>query len=236
MLLEICIDSFNSATAAKSGGADRLEVCSALAVGGTTPANSLLEQCVHELGMPCMMMIRPHDGGFVYDVDDVRTMIGSVQQARSIGVQGIVFGALTPDRNIDLEACKRLLDAADGLESTFHRAIDVANDVLGTLAQLESLGIDRVLTSGQRSTAIEGAETIRQMVQQSTSIKILAGSGVNASNVVDLIEQTGVHEVHASASIAATESQSNDHVSFGQHRRVTCSEKVGEIKANLEGR
>ncbi len=233
MLLEICIDSLASARAARNGGADRLEVCSALAVGGTTPSTSLVEHCVNELGMPSMIMIRPHDGGFVYSEDDLRTMIGSIRVAKSLGIQGVVFGALTPDRKIDLESCKRLLEHSDGLEVTFHRAIDVAADPLDALAAIEQLGFSRVLTSGQNSTAIEGAGVIRQMVQQSTVIKVLAGSGVNASNVTELIKQTGVQEVHASASITTSEAQTQGAVSFGSHRSVTCEDKVRQIKANL---
>jgi copper homeostasis protein len=233
MLLEICIDSYASAQAAKAGGADRLEVCGALAIGGTTPSTSLLEQCVNELEMPSMMMIRPHDGGFEYADDDLRVMIGSISVAKSIGVQGIVFGALTADQRIDIEACKRLLDHTEGLETTFHRAIDVAVEPLNALATIEQLGFDRVLTSGQLPTAIEGAGMIGQMVQQSSTIKILAGSGVNDSNVSELIRRTGVKEVHASASVPTSETQTHGEVSFGENRRITCAEKVGKIKQNF---
>ena len=231
--LEICIDSLASARAARNGGADRLEVCSALAIGGTTPSTSLVEQCVNEVGIPTMMMIRPHDGGFVYSDDDLCVMIGSIGVAKSIGVQGIVFGALTADRRIDIDACKRLLEQAEGLETTFHRAIDVASEPLAALAEIEQLGFDRVLTSGQAATAIEGADLICQMVQQSSTIKILAGSGVNASNVLDLIKQTDIREVHASASVATVDTSSKGGVSFGENHRVTSEEKVQQIKAKL---
>ena len=233
MILEICIDSYASALAAKNGGADRLELCSALAVGGTTPSSSLVEQCVNELGMPSMMMIRPHDGGFVYSEHDLCTMIGSIEVAKSIGVQGVVFGVLTSDRKIDTETCRRLLEHCNGLETTFHRAIDVAEDPLTSLAAVESLGFDRVLTSGQQRTAIEGADLIRKMVHQSNSIKILAGSGVNADNVADLISQAGVREVHASASNLSSESQTQGDVTFGDGRRVTCETIVAQLKNSL---
>lgn len=233
MILEICIDSYASALAAKNGGADRLELCNALAVGGTTPGSSLVEQCVNELGMPSMMMIRPHGGGFVYSEGDLRTMIGSIKVAKSIGVQGVVFGALTSDQEIDVETCRRLLEHCNGLETTFHRAIDVAVDPLDSLATIESLEFDRVLTSGQQPTAIEGADLIRQMVDQSSDIKIVAGSGVNADNVADLISQTGTHEVHASASNLSSEPQTQGKVTFGDGRRVTCKTKVAQLKKNL---
>lgn len=235
MLLEICIDSFASALAAKNGGADRLEICSALALGGTTPGTSLVEQCINELGMSSMIMIRPHDGGFVYSEDDLRTMIGSIKVAQSVGATGVVFGALTRDRKIDQEVCQRLLEAADELETTFHRAIDVVTEPLESLALLEQMGFDRVLTSGQKPTAMEGSKLIHQMVQQSASIRILAGSGINAANVTELIEFTGVREVHASASVVASEAQSQGTVSFGGDRRITSESQVRQIKKILNG-
>ena len=233
--LEICIDSFASALAAKNGGADRLEVCSALALGGTTPGTSLLEQCVHELGMSSMVMIRPHDGGFVYSEDDLRTMIGSIKVAQSLGATGVVFGALTRDRKIDQAVCQRLLEAAGEMETTFHRAIDVATEALESLDLIEKLGFNRVLTSGQKPTAIEGSDLIQQMVQQSSSIRILAGSGINAANVRELVQYTGVREVHASASVDSSEAQSQGQVSFGDDRRITSETKVRQIKKILSG-
>ncbi|MEE2937700.1 MAG: copper homeostasis protein CutC, partial [Planctomycetota bacterium] len=120
--LEVCIDSFTSAVAAQTGGADRLEVCGALASGGTTPSYGLVEQCVEELGLPVMMMIRPHDGGFVYQSSDIDTMLKDIRVAKSIGVHGVVFGVLTSKRELDQASCQRLMDATDSLETTFHRA------------------------------------------------------------------------------------------------------------------
>ena len=230
VLLEICIDSIASATAAKAGGADRLEVCSALAIEGTTPSFGLVEQCVNDLQMPSMMMIRPHDGGFVYDKDHVVTMLKNIKVARSIGVQGIVFGALTHQRELDRETCQRLIDAAGPLETTFHRAFDVVPDPLAVLDQLESLGINRVLTSGQQATALAGAPLIRKLTDQATSIKVVAGVGVDSENALQLVAQTGVQEIHASACVPAKDEQALGDVSFGSQRRVTCSNRVRAIK------
>jgi copper homeostasis protein len=230
ILLEVCVDSFASALAAKVGGADRLEVCSALAIGGTTPSFGLVEQCVAELQMPVMMMIRPHDGGFVYDNDHVNTMLRNIKIAKSIGVQGIVFGALTPEKTIDRETCQRLIEAAGSVETTFHRAFDIVPDPLRSLAELEAFGFDRVLTSGQQTTAIAGANLIRKLVAEASVLKVVAGAGVNAQNVCQLIEQTGVQEVHASASVPAMDAQTSRTVSFGPKRRLTCADKVQAIK------
>ncbi|MCL4117830.1 UNVERIFIED_CONTAM: hypothetical protein GTU68_065575 [Idotea baltica] len=219
-----------SASAAKAGGADRLEVCSSLAAGGTTPSFGLVEQCVADLNLPVMMMLRPHDGGFVYDNDHVDTMLANIKIARSIGVQGVVFGALTAKRTLDLETCRRLIDAAGDLETTFHRAFDLVPSPLETLDALETMGFDRVLTSGQRATAFKGASLIRKLTQQASSIKILAGAGINAENAQQLIDQTGVQEIHASASVLAMNEQSNGEISFGSQSRITCADKVRSIK------
>ena len=233
VLLEVCIDSIDSAKAAKDGGADRLEVCSALAVGGTTPSFGLVEQCVADLEMPVMMMIRPHDGHFVYEAEDIDTMLTNIEVARSIGVQGIVFGALTAQRTLDVSTCKKIIEAADDLEVTFHRAFDVVVDPLATLAELETLGVDRILTSGQMPSALAGADLLQQLVQHTKKISILAGAGVNDENALELVERTGVSEVHASASIQPGNQQSNgnpDHtVAFGDGRRVTSADKVRAI-------
>lgn len=230
VLLEICIDSFASAAAAKAGGADRLEVCSALSAGGTTPSFGLVKQCVTKLKIPVMMMVRPHDGGFVYDNDHIGTMLRDIEIAKLIGVQGIVFGALTAERTLDRETCQRLIDAAGTLETTFHRAFDLVPDPAKTLGELETLGINRVLTSGQQETALAGARLIRSLTQQAGSLNVLAGAGVNAENAVELVDQTGVQEIHASASVAATDEQSHGEISFGAQRRLTCASKVRAIK------
>ncbi|QEG40004.1 copper homeostasis protein CutC [Roseimaritima ulvae] len=235
IVLEVCVDSFASAAAAQAGGADRLEVCSALQLGGTTPNFGLLEQCVGELDLPVMMMIRPHDGGFVYDSHHVDTMLADIRVARSLGVRGIVFGALTPQRNLDRETCRRLLDAAEDLETTFHRAFDLVPDPEGTLHELESLGFHRVLTSGQQSTAMAGAELIAVLTQQAASLQVLAGAGIDASNVRRLVERTGVQEVHASASVPAGDGQSSGTIEFGSQRRVTSAAGVRAIRAALAG-
>lgn len=230
VLLEVCVDSYASAEAAKAGGADRLEVCSALAVGGTTPSFGLVEQCVADLQMPVVMMIRPHDGGFQYDNDHIETMLTDIEVAKSIGVQGIVFGALTAERHLDITACERLLDAAESLEATFHRAFDLVPDPMETFGQLESLGFTRLLTSGQQQSAMEGCQLIRELTHQSSTLKVLAGSGVNAENAAELVRMTGVSEVHASASVQAEDFQSQGNVSFGAQRRVTCPQKVTAIR------
>ncbi|TWU09821.1 copper homeostasis protein CutC [Allorhodopirellula heiligendammensis] len=230
VVLEVCVDSYASAAAAKAGGADRLEVCNALTVGGTTPSFGLVEQCVAQLEMPVMMMIRPHDGGFVYDRDDLDTMLSDIKVAKSIGVHGVVFGALTPERRLDRTSCLRLIEAAGSLKTTFHRAFDLVSEPLAVLRELELLGIDRVLTSGQRATALAGAPLIRRLTERAVALSVLAGAGVNAENARQLVELTGVREIHASASVVARGEQAHDEIAFGSQRRITCSDRVRAIK------
>jgi len=232
LILEICIDSIESAIAAKEGGADRLEVCSSLAAGGTTPSVGLVQQCIRLTGLPVMMMIRPHDGGFVYSQQDIELMVSDIESAKSLGVTGVVFGCLDASGCVDVEAGRRLCESADGLETTFHRAFDVGGDPIELLDQLIELGFDRVLTSGQAASAEAGSDVIAQLVQHSAGrIEILAGAGVWPDNV-QTIAATGVTEVHASASVEHPQVADLDSlkpVQFGHSRRVTSATMVRAI-------
>lgn len=233
VLLEVCVDSITSAKAAKEGGADRLEVCSALSAGGTTPSFGLVEQCVADLQMNVMMMIRPHEGGFAYTEDEMETMLTDIEVAKSIGVQGVVFGSLTIDRRVHVEQCRRLVEAAETMETTFHRAFDVAVDPFAAIHDIQDLGFSRVLTSGQQASALKGKSLIRELVSTADRTIILAGAGIDAGNVWQLVGETGVSEVHASASKAIGQCQSHGSISFGKQRRITSADKVRAIKAAI---
>jgi len=231
--LEVCIDSIESAHAAKEGGADRLEVCSSLAAGGTTPSVGLVKQCVVDVGLPVMMMIRPHDGGFVYRGDDIGAMLADIEIAKSIGADGVVFGALTAEKHVDLEVCRHLLGAAKSMETTFHRAFDIAVDPIKSFDQIVELGFDRLLTSGQAATAEAGTALIRQLCDRAKHrIAVLAGAGLNSGNAQQIVDATGVRELHASASVAG-QGQSRGDVAFGAGRRVTSVELVQAIRQSL---
>jgi copper homeostasis protein len=199
MQLEICIETIASAIAAKNGGADRLEVCGSLALGGITPGLGLVERCVALGGIGVMMMVRPHSGSFCYSEDELGTMRREIQTAKELGVQGVVFGALAADGNVDREGCARLIDFARPLEATFHRAFDLSVDPMASLDDLLDLGFDRLLTSGQAKTAGEGADLIRAMVQRAGDrLSIVVGGGVRPETIGDLLS-TGAREFHASA-------------------------------------
>ena len=204
MKLEICIESLSSAQAALAGGADRLEVCGSLAVGGITPSVELVEQCV-ELSSSnlassnIMMMIRPHWRDFVYSPEDLKVMLNDVLVAKQLGVQGLVFGALTADGSVDKELCRRLIDAARPLEITFHRAFDLAQDAFQALDDLLDIGFDRVLTSGQAETALQGAQTLQKIVDHvAENLTVIVAGNVRAENIRQL-QLTGATEFHSSA-------------------------------------
>ncbi len=199
MPLEICIETISSAIAAKDGGADRIEVCSALGVGGVTPSLGLVEQCVALGSIGVMAMVRPHGGDFCYSADEVSAMCRDIRQFKEEGVQGVVFGALTPEGKIDRRACERLMEAARPLEVTFHRAFDKTTHPMAALDDLLQLGFERLLTSGQAKTAVEGAALIRRLVEHAGErLSIIVGGGVRPENVAALLS-TGSKEFHASA-------------------------------------
>lgn len=204
MKLEICIESLSSAQAALAVGADRLEVCGSLAVGGITPSVELVEQCV-ELSYSdlartnIMMMLRPHWRDFVYSPEDLKVMLNDIVVAKQLGVQGVVFGALTNDGSVDKELCRRLIDAARPLEVTYHRAFDVARDAFQALDDLLDLGFDRVLTSGQAETAVQGAQLLQRLVHHAGDrLTVIVAGNVRAENIRQL-QLTGAIEFHSSA-------------------------------------
>lgn len=234
LLLEVCVDSIESARAAARGGADRLELCGPLSAGGTTPSLGFVEQCLEATGLPAMVMIRAHSGGFVYSDDDLAAMLADVEHVRRIGAHGVVFGALTPSRTVNREQCLRVLDASGDLQTTFHRAFDVAENPLIAFDALVEMGFDRLLTSGQAGTAIAGSPLIGGLCERSGNrVKIVAGSGVTPDNVSRLVNDTGVRELHASLSVASS-GQSQGDVHFGQGRRVTCEALVRDMRNALD--
>lgn len=231
MIIEVCIDNIRSAIAAKAGGADRLEVCGPLSVGGTTPSAGLIEQCVELGGIDVVTMIRPHAGDFCYDSADIETMLRDIRIAKRLGAQGVVFGALTTDRHIDIETCRSLIDEARPMAVTFHRAFDVvdSDNAQSAMDSLLQLKVDRLLTSGLATTAVAGSESIRKLVQQSADkIKVIAASGVNADNAAQLIAATGVTEIHASS--AQLSPPTGYAIDFGGKPRTTCESKVRNLR------
>ena len=205
MLIEICVDSAQGLADAVVGGADRIELCSALALGGLTPTPGLMALAA-DCGVPVRAMIRPREGSFVFDAGDRDTMLRDIDAVRAAGLSGVVIGALTPEGALDVPLLQELVARAKGLDVTLHRVVDLLPDPLAAVDIAAGLGIATILTSGGARTASEGAKTIAAMRARTADwIEILAGSGVRAANAAALVAATGVRAVHASCSAPRTD-------------------------------
>ncbi|MBQ9284669.1 MAG: copper homeostasis protein CutC [Bacteroidaceae bacterium] len=198
--LEVCCGSMLSALNAVEGGAGRIELCSALALDGLTPSIGLTREL--RLLYPALrihVLIRPREGNFVYSDAELCAMLHDIELAAAAGATAIVAGALTPAGDIDINATRRLIEAAGPLPFTFHRAFDAVNDQHEALEQLAELGAARVLTSGGAPTALHGKEQLRKLNQQAAGrISILPGGGVNSNNARLILDHTGAREIHGS--------------------------------------
>lgn len=191
LILEAAIDSLASARAAIAGGADRLELCSALAVGGLSPYPELLQQIRGESSIPVRCLIRPRIGDFLYTQEEILMMAAQIQRLKSAGADGFVIGCLTAEGDLDADAMKPLLKAAEGAGLTLHRCIDVSRDPCKTYLVAKALGMDTVLTSGAASTCTQGMEIISSLLQLRDAHQgpeVLIGSGVNA-NVIAVFRE-----------------------------------------------
>ncbi|MFN0177501.1 MAG: copper homeostasis protein CutC [Gemmatimonadales bacterium] len=200
-LVEVAVDTAEAAEAAWSVGADRLELCQALEVGGLTPSAGLLEAVVAAAKGPVFVMIRLRPGDFVLGPGELDAMMADIVHARRAGAAGVVLGALTPDGGIDRGAMARLVEVAEGLPVTFHRAFDRVSTP-DALAALARLGVTRVLTAGGGGTAFDGRVRLEQLRRAGAPV-VVAGGGIVADTVVELVESTGVTEVHLSGVRAA---------------------------------
>ena len=201
-ILEVCVDSYASAMAAIAGGADRLELCSALAVGGLTPSPALLRQIREVSNIPVRCLMRTRGGDFLYTKEEIRQMAMEIKTLQSEGAEGFVIGCLTADGNLDAEAMKPLLEAAEGAGLTLHRCIDVSRDLLKTYEDAAELGIDTVLTSGGAGNCLAGLENIRQLIvlrEEMNGPEVLIGAGVKAAVISAFLEKvSGARAFHMS--------------------------------------
>ena len=185
-ILEVCIDSLASARSAIAGGADRLELCSALAVGGLTPYAELLQQIRAENNIPIRCLMRPRAGDFLYTPEEIDMMAAQIIQLRSLGADGFVIGCLDVEGNLDAQAMLPLVKAAEGCGLTLHRCIDVSREPAKTYLDAKQLGIDTVLTSGAAGSSLKGMEVIGALLQLRDTCQgpeVLVGAGVNAKTI-----------------------------------------------------
>ena len=198
--IEVCSTSLDDAREAEAGGAVRIELCSAITCGGVTPSHATIQSIVDaNLNLDINILIRAREGGFHYTPSEIDTMCRDIEFCRHAGVHGVVIGALTAEEDIDLEACKRMVEAAGDLSITFHRAFDICREPLASLEQIIALGCDRLLTSGQQHSAFAGIPLLRQLTTQAAGrIIILPGAGVNPQNAMHILTETGATEIHGS--------------------------------------
>ncbi len=199
--IEVCIDNLESLHLAIEGGATRIELCSALALGGLTPSVGMMQRAGQLSRVPVYAMIRPRQGDFVYDDDDLAIMACDIQAAASAKLHGVVLGLLTCDATVDIARSRALVELAHqlGLGVTFHRAIDQSRDGLAALDAIIELGCQRVLTSGLAENVVAGKTMLRALVEHAAGrIEVMAGAGLNAANVAEIVQSCGVREVHLS--------------------------------------
>lgn len=198
-VLEVCVDSVESAIAAEKGGADRLELCANLIIGGTSPTPALFMEIRKHVSIPIRVLLRPRFGDFCYTDYEYSVLKEEVKIFRELGAEGIVIGILKPDGDLDMERMKGLCQVAEGMEIALHRAFDVCKNPMKTLEQTKELGIDTILTGGQQNNCMDGKKLLRDLVKSAgEDIEILIGSGVNAEAIAHLGPYTGAKSFHLS--------------------------------------
>ncbi|ERL26723.1 MULTISPECIES: copper homeostasis protein CutC [unclassified Leptotrichia] len=201
--LEICVDSVKSAINAERGKATRLELCSNLIIGGTTPTKSLFEEVKKNVNIPINVLIRPRFGDFLYSDYEVNIIKNEIKMFKKLGVDGIVVGILTKNGEIDLDNMKKFIEGAQDIPITFHRAFDVCREPLKAFYQLQELGIQNILTSGQSQDCLRGKKLLKELVKISTKnsknkTEILVGAGLNIENIDEIVNFTGATNFHFS--------------------------------------
>lgn len=198
-LMEACVDSLPSALTAQRAGADRLELCGHLPIGGVTPSSALFRQIRRDCGIPIHVLIRPRFGDFLYDPDELEQMAREIELFRDLGADGMVLGVLTPQGEVDRAAMEKLMDRAGSLPITLHRAFDMTRDPFAALEDAVGLGCAAILTSGQAENVTAGQEKLRLLHGRADGrIQIMAGCGVNRDNILPLHGYTGITAFHAS--------------------------------------
>jgi copper homeostasis protein len=244
ILLEICCGSIDDAIESEKGGADRVELCSALFLGGLTPSIGTIQEAKSRLKIPIIVMVRPRGGGFCYTDAEFATMERDTTAAIEAGADGIVFGILQPDGKIDRHRSQRICKLIGDKQAVFHRAFDVTPDPFAALDELIDCGIARILTSGQKDTVPQGIDMIRKLVERAGDrIEILPGGGIHPYRVREIAEKTGCKQIHLTAWKTAKDlsTHANPEVTFGgalhppeDRYQITDVNLVKEIAAKLK--
>lgn len=201
-LLECCVDSVESAMEAKRGGADRIELCSGLIIGGLSPSKALFEEIRKNVDIRIHVLLRPRFGDFCYTEYEHHIIKEEVKMFRELGADGVVIGSLNPDGTLNIEQMKELIEEAGNMSITLHRAFDMCKDPLETLQQAKELGIHTILTSGQKNNCIDGTDLLAQLVKEAAGeIDILIGGGVDGTVIEALYQKTGSRTYHMSGKV-----------------------------------
>ena len=201
-LLECATDSVESALAAAKGGADRLELCANLIIGGTTPTLALYDEVRSHSDIPLFILIRPRFGDFLYTDYEANVICREIEMFQKAGAEGVVIGSLNKDGSLNAEHMKRFIDSAKDMSVTLHRAFDVCADPFETLKQAKELGVNTILTSGQAPSSLEGIDLYEKLIEKANGeISILAGGGIKASTIEKLLKQTSLTAFHMSGKI-----------------------------------
>ena len=198
MILEVCVDSVESAVNAKTGGADRIELCGDLIVGGITPSLALFERIREKVDIPIHVLLRPRFGDFLYSEEELEVLVRQAKMFAQAGADNLVIGCLTPDGRLDLEAMNRIIDAANGTPVNLHRAFDMCRDLDEALEDAKKLGVVSILTSGGYASAKEGAKVLDDLKKKAGNIDIMAGAGMNAQNIKFMLNTTSLTAFHMS--------------------------------------
>lgn len=199
--LECCVDSVESAIQAQKGGATRLEVCSNLVIGGTSPSISLLKQIKKYVDLPVRVLVRPRFGDFNYTSYEIEIIEDEIKNFLNIGANGFVIGCLNVDGSLNIDYMSRLISKAKGLPITLHRAFDMCKNPILAMKQAKAIGVSTILTSGAQNTAIEGVDLLKILSENSNGIEILAGSGITPQSVKYIKERTNITSFHMSGKV-----------------------------------
>lgn len=199
MIKELCVESYLEAKKGELKGANRIELCENLSVGGTTPSYGTIKLCIEKLNIPTFVMIRPRGGDFVYSSEEIEIMKEDIKICKKLGVKGIVLGVLTNDNTINYDVLSELLKEAGEMEVTFHKAIDQVLEMEKEVKKLENIGISRILTSGGKATAKEGSIVINKMINSSNYIKIVAAGKITKDNLENISKDIKTTEFHGKA-------------------------------------
>jgi copper homeostasis protein len=198
-VLEICVESFESALAAEAGGADRVELCEELALDGLTPSLDLTRRVIDAVRIPVFILIRPRNGSFVYTSEELDQMQAEIEFAKLAGASGVTLGVLKPDQAVDVSVCRELVQLARPMAVTFHRAFDVVPNQSQGLEDVIKTGADRLLTSGGAPNVLTGASAIAHLHEQAAGrVEVMAGGGLRIANLLEVRRMTGVNCLHTS--------------------------------------